>query len=294
MKFLKFILFLAIAINCKAQRGGTIFNSTNVAPVYISQSTTLFAQFVSGGSETQNTRDKIQMNILMKVLVGLPIDAFWNFATNGTLGQYSRKVEWLHPGSYTATDHGSVTASSYKGILGGSSNANYEDMGYNPSTNSTNYTQNAGCNGVYVQSTPTGINGVAAGVISSSTDCQIFPRYTDGKTYAWTNISDATSPHFPSYTETVWPGVISAQMNSSIEAEIFKNGSSKGTTVIITAAIPNRNDYVLVGNYNGSNSNFFDGYVSFRFWAGKMTSSQHLTLANAMNNYLTYYITNAY
>ncbi len=261
--------------------------------VFLPQSQALFDQFVSGGGENQTTRDKIQMDKLMRVLVTLPMDAFWCFATNGTLGQYSRKVEWIHPGSYVITDHGSVSASSYKGIVGGG-NANYEDTGYNPFVNSTNYTQNAGCNGVYVNTTPTAINGVAAAVLSTVTDCQIFPRYTDNKTYAWTNISDATSPNFPSYTETVWPGVISAQMNSSTQAEIFKNGASKGTTVIVTAAIPNFNDYVLVGNYRGLASNFFDGYVSFRFWAGKMTAAQHLALANAMNSYLTFYGTNAY
>ncbi len=263
--------------------------------VFCSQSLALFAQFVTGGGTAVSLFDKIQMDILMRVLITLPIDSFWNFAVNGAIAGYNGRVEWLHPGSYVTTIHGSPSGISYSGISGGS-NADYLDMNYNPSTNSTNFSQNSGCNGVYLRTVPNTGSFIAAGMQDNASGvvCKIYPHLTGGDTGGWCNVDENTSPFFPRYAETVWTGLIVSQTNSSTQGELYKNGISKTTAVITTGTVANLNDFSLLCNFSGSPSNFFGGIMAMRFWAGKMTAPQHLILSNAMNAYMTTYGTNVY
>jgi len=261
--------------------------------VFSLQSLALFSQF---GSLQPSLSDKIQIDKLMRVIVSLPIDIFYNFALGVSPVNVPKLYNWINPSLYTLTADGtSMTVDSYQGYTGNPAGLSIFKTGWNPATNGVNYTLNAASTFSYVRTTPTVINGVALGVQNSGgagAYTAIYPRFTGGITRTYTNINNASG--VLNFTPASHYGLIAAQVNSSTQDEAFKNGVSQGTAVTAHSAIPSFELYLFGLNNAGTKQSYFDGQCAMFGAGGKMTADQHLTLSNACNAYMSYYSTNVY
>lgn len=267
---------------------------TGSAPyVFSLQSLALFSQF---GATQPSLADKIQIDKLMRVIVSLPIDIFYNLALSVSPVNVPKLFNWITPGSFTLTADGtSMTIDAYQGYTGNPAGLSIFKTGWNPATNGVNYTLNAASTFSYVRTTPTNINGAALGVQNSGGAggyTTIYPRFTTGVTRGYTNINNVSGVF--DFTPASHYGFIAAQVNSNTQDEVFKNGISQGTAVTAHSFIPSFELYLFGLNNAGTKQSYFDGQCAMFGAGGKMTSDQHLTLSNACNAYMSYYSTNVY
>lgn len=248
------------------------------------------------GANIPSRLDQIQIDKLMRVLISLPIDVFWNFALAVSPVNVPKVYNWIDPSLYTLTADGTaMTINAYQGYTGNPAGLSILKTGWNPATSGVDYTLNSACTFSYVRTTPTVINGVALGVQNSAGAggyTAIYPRFTGGVTRTYTNINNASG--VLSFTPASHYGLIAGQVNSSTQDEAFKNGISQGVAVTSHSLIPSYELYLFGLNNAGTKQSYFDGQCAMKGAGGKMTASEHLTLSNAVNAYMTYYGTNVY
>jgi hypothetical protein len=165
----------------------------------------------------------------------------------------------------------------------------YVDSGYNPSTAGGNYAQNAAGVGVCVlEQGGVGINyggQVVDNLISESTGTDFYPNYPGGSVYA--RVNDSPQSGAVASGATTSAGFMSATRSASNAVQVYKQGSSIGTTTETSGALVNSDFGFGINPDSGSPVGGYDGLYMGWIAGGAYTSTDWANIYSRLSTYMT-------
>lgn len=206
------------------------------------------------------------------------LDALWVFATNGDsdFACYNLK----DPTSFECGKVGPPIFTVNQGFKGNGS-SHYLTPGFIPSTDGVNYTQNKASIGVYTLinqidgETEIGCSDNSGSVLS------VLLVLLSGVNQSRLNNVSAFTTISPITTK----GLIHLNRDLSTNSEMFLNGSSKGTSNVISATPPNREFNILANNFAGTPSRYSSNELGLAFIGGDLNTKEVL-FYNAFETYM--------
>lgn len=287
-KIIFFLLFLFLQYNNLFRNSNyhrltvTEFESGEVGHVYSDESLSFFSRL----SATPPDSVKIAIDSVFWILKGDDtydvIVEMWFFAAENSTDAL---LGWKNTGN-DATFIGTPRFVKHQGFdrNGGS---NYINTNFNPSTDGAGIlTQNAQSCGIYVR-TNYSENTIAAGCRIANGDrmIQIQPRVT-GLTISGSICQNTNSSYGSVSTSVGLTSLNRSAASGATSTEAFRNGVSNAHADITSSSIPSLNFYVLCVNNNGTGAGAGTFQIAFCFVGGNLSDSQHLTLFNAVEQYM--------
>lgn len=211
------------------------------------------------------------------------IDVLYVFATDGD--RSFAKINWVAPGTFQATEHGTVTFHSNSDFQGDASTG-YLDTAWVPSVNGVNYTQNDASVVIGVQNDLAGSSGKfitgSAGPGGAPSSLILQPK--NGSNRAVMKMNGAVQDDRSSPSSQ---GLFHLLRPSSSIVRMFKNGSQLGTDMANgSTGLPTKAVSILAYNNNGTIQLFSDYKVSV-YALGASMSGKESDLYTAWNDYFT-------
>jgi len=172
------------------------------------------------------------------------LDIFYWFAQEDT---NDTKINWVNPGTHTATLIGPPTFTAFQGYAGGTGKV--INTNYNPTSHGNNYTLNDASMGCYIR---TDISEAAVDMgaddDANKTDAYFMTRWTNDRAYIQFN---GTSQEYASNDDS--RGMYIANRTAANIQDLYKNGEKIIDGTGASVALPDLNIYVLgvsgVGGY---------------------------------------------
>ena len=242
--------------------------------------TTAFLARTSGLDTTHTNAYKALINGLVLDGVFAKLDALYVFCT----ADAATALLNLCSSSFNATNN-SATFTADQGFAGTSASTTvYIDSGFNPSTAGGHYTQNACHAGVWVNADVGGQVDIALGISGSGSLTDLYPKYTDGNTYA--RIQDGTGSGGVAVASAA--GHLIAVRTASNSQKIYKNASDLGLTPSDTSgALLNKNIYILAENGPAGAANGYPGQLSVAHFGGALTATDVTNLNSRLGTFRT-------
>jgi hypothetical protein len=200
------------------------------------------------------------------------LDWFWVAATE-TNDNGEALINWKNPGTDTPTNPTSTAWTALEGFTGDNS-SDYIDTNFNPSTDSTNFSQNSACVGCYVRNN----YNENKPAMSCSTTCSIFPR-SSGSIYGRVNSTASATWAVADST-----GLTVVCRTSSTNLTAYRDGSSLGN-VNNSSTAPSNADFEILSM---SALPYYGRYqVAIAFIGGVLDDTENTNLYNAINAYMT-------
>jgi hypothetical protein len=210
------------------------------------------------------------------------LDLLYVFATDGD--RNFAKINWISPGTFQATEHGTVTFHTNSDFQGDASTGYILPGGWVATTNAVKYTLNDACiivgveNDVSTNGFVTGSNG--AGVNAPS--ALFRPRLSTTSTFR------INTPQASGITVATGKGFFQLQRTGSSTSKLFSNGSQLGGTVATGSGptLPDHEMPIFANNNNGTIGSFTSYKVSF-YAVGASLSGKESALYTAWNTYFS-------
>lgn len=280
-----FIIFLLIPFGLTGQvEFFTQQNSVSVPDylqVYLDEGTNEGCSLPSAGNQ-----DEIQVIIDSLYLTGAwnQLEGFYIFLNDGS--ECMAKINLINPGSYTITEVGTVGWSASLGADITTSNLNYYDSNFNPSTNATILTTTSANYGIAQSGLQINARFYSFGANGGTYDIALLQRrVTTARYIYYSNHKNGTTTLSHSNTGIYSDHNIMMNIggSSSSETTFYINGSLETTGSTAPLGLPNAN--ILFSSAYGSSAGI--GYMHFAWFGGELTSDQIQTLSNTINEYVS-------
>lgn len=178
------------------------------------------------------------------------MDVLYIFATTDN-GNSEALINWIHPGTYNATNVSSTSWTALEGFTGDGA-ADYLNTNYNPSTGTNNFVLNSGTLGIYIRTNVTTAGMTDIGARNGGTDGRSFLQATNG-TNANININQGSS--FDS-GNTNSNGFYIMTRTGATTLILYENGSAIATGATPSDELTNRDIYIGATNDAGTANSF--------------------------------------
>ena len=207
------------------------------------------------------------------------IDLLYVFAQRSTAGA---KINWVNPGTFTATDDHSTTFIKYQGFDGNGSSTHLESN-YIPSVNANHISQNSTAVGSWVISDMDVADITIGGKdVTGGYRIGLFPK-SDGNMRGLINSNDAAV--------SVNASSVGLSMSARTAADLitnYMNGVSLGTGTDASIGLPTVELYLLAENADGTAASYFDGIISIEILMdGVVDQTEATKIYNIFHRYMT-------
>jgi hypothetical protein len=238
-------------------------------------------QFFSRISDPGTTRKNLYAALIDSLVSGgvwSKIDALYVLAAPDE----ATSLVNLKQSSYALTKNGTPTFTADDGFKGTTdSTTQYLSTGFTPSTAGGSFAQNSAHLMVWSNESAQ-VTSAAIGVSVAGSRSVLAPRWSDNNCYYAANCATT-----PSATSTDAAGCWIANRSASNAMEIYKDGSSIGTSSAASTALQNQQIYVIAER---NPSNVADGYgnqVSAAGYGGSLSAGEVTTYHSALATYRT-------
>lgn len=260
-----------------------IFNPVAGYSYTNAEAATLVAAMSSAPDDTRKGVIDTCIGAIKTAGVWTKLDCLWILAAHDS---QAALLDWKNLSDATAVN--SPTFTTDRGFTGDGSTS-YINTNFTPSTDGVNYTQNSACMGAYLNAgTDTAVSGPNSIGFSSNSNTRqsrIEPwRSATGGATVRVRMNDAAATTVGTIATRF--GLTASNRSASNAVQVYRNGSSIGTSAVTSAALGTIDAYILgfndAGLLNGQN----DNRCAAAFVGGSLTSTEHADLFTAIEAYL--------
>lgn len=246
-------------------------------PSYDADAEALFARYTAPATVEQKALSNTAIVDLKAAGIWSKLDCL--YFLNGWDEQSSTR-NWKQD-AYNLTKSGSPVFEAGVGVTGGS--PAYLNTGFNPVTAGGHFAQDDHSFGTWCVTDATSSSMVDMGsATTGTTNLYTVPHRADATIDFYA--SDTTSRSAGAIATAV--GLTAVSRRSSTSKTCYKNGAVKSTNTATSAALPNRQIYILAAN-NGSAVLHSTRQVSFSWLGGGLTDTQHADFYSIASSYLS-------
>ncbi len=246
------------------------------------EAATLVAAMSSAPDDTRKGLIDTCIGAIKTAGVWTKLDCLWIRAAHDS---QAALLDWKRLSDSTAVN--SPTFTTDRGFTGDGSTS-YINTNFTPSTDGVNYTQNSACMGAYLNAgtDAASTSKNAMGVLSTGVYFYIWPWYSasagSGVRARINNAANTTKG-----TITTAFGLTSANRSGASAVELYRNGSSLGTSTEASVGAPPKDVFELGYNNNNTGLSGANDYrIAASFVGGSLTSTEHADLFAAIEAYL--------
>ena len=245
------------------------------------EAATLVAAMSSAPDDTRKGQIDTCIGAIKTAGVWSKLDCLWIRAAHDS---QAALLDWKRLSDSTAVN--SPTFTTDRGFTGDGSTS-YINTNFTPSTDGVNYIQDSASMGAYLNAgTDTAVSGPnSIGVITVSHQARIEPwrSATPGSTVrSRVNTLTATTVG----TVTTRFGLTAINRSGGSAEQVYRNGSSIGTSAVASTGLCNIDVYELGYNNAGALGGAHDNRCAASFVGGSLTSTENADLFTAIEAYL--------
>ena len=245
------------------------------------EAATLVAAMSSAPDDTRKGVIDTCIGAIKTAGVWTKLDCLWIRAAHDS---QAALLDWKRLSDSTAVN--SPTFTTDRGFTGDGSTS-YINTNFTPSTDGVNYIRDSASMGAYLNAgTDTAVSGPnSIGVSTASHQARIEPwrSSTPGATVrSRVNTLTATTVG----TVTTRYGLTAINRSGGSAEQVYRNGSSIGTSAVASTGLCNIDVYELGQNNAGSLGGASDNRIAASFVGGSLTSTEHADLFTAIEAYL--------
>lgn len=247
------------------------------------EAATLVAAMSSAPNDTRKAVIDTCIGAIKTAGVWSKLDCLWIRAAHDS---QAALLDWKRLSDSTAVN--SPTFTTDRGFTGDGSTS-YINTNFTPSTDGVNYIRDSACMGAYLNAgTDTNNSSVISiGFVSTSgtRQARITPwqSATPGSGVIG-RINDSTATTVGTVTTRF--GLTAVNRSASTAVQVYRNGSSIGTSSVASSALGTIDAYELGFNNNGALGGANDNRIAAAFVGGSLTSTEHADLFTAIEAYL--------
>lgn len=247
------------------------------------EAATLVAAMSSAPDDTRKGVIDTCIGAIKTAGVWTKLDCLWILAAHDS---QAALLDWKNLSDATAVN--SPTFTTDRGFTGDGSTS-YINTNFTPSTDGVNYTQNSACMGAYLNAgTDTAVSGpnsIGFNSNSNARQSRIEPwRSATGGATVRVRMNDATATTVGTIATRF--GLTASNRSASNAVQVYRNGSSIGTSAVTSAALGTIDAYILGFNDAGLLTGQNDNRCAAAFVGGSLTSTEHADLFTAIEAYL--------
>ena len=283
MKRLLFIPLLLLALSVGAQnvlRTNAFYTAPAVAAAsYCAEYQAVYDEYGTPPHDTIAAKWNTFVETLVDDGVWDSIDVMWVFAIDAAANAL---INWITPGTYTATNVNSVSFTAHEGFTSDVS-ADYIDLNWNPHDNSTMFTLNRACVGIYNRTSLGNNNYVETGCGDGTNRIYIQSESNTGVVWGMLNNS-GTAAEFSLTGNASGMKVLVRLASGAKTLVLYDNKTTEVDAFSYDGAstsIPDLDAFGCCWNNNGSPANYSGQQISLIFYGGFKSAASVNSITDA-------------
>jgi hypothetical protein len=247
------------------------------------EAATLVAAMSSAPDDTRKGAIDTCIGAIKTAGVWTKLDCLWLWAGHDS---QAGLLDWKRLSDATAVN--SPTFTTDRGFTGDGSTS-YINTNFTLSTDGVNYTQNSACMGAYINggtdALSTTANSIGVSASGGTLNARIEPwRSVTPGSGARARINDNTATTVGTVTTRF--GLTAVNRSGASAVQIYRNGSSIGSSTAASGSLPNIDVYTLGFNSGGSLGGASDNRFAAAFVGASLSGTEHADLFTAIEAYL--------